>query len=283
MWYVSLMEISVASADDVRMMGEWAADEGWNPGNSDRLAFAAADPHGFLIGRVDGEPATCISVVRYGADFGFLGFYIAREPFRGKGLGLATWQAGMRRMAGRNVGLDGVVAQQDNYRVSGFKQAWNNIRYSGTPAQATPLSGVEIVDARALPFDTIATYDRRFFPAARDAFLACWLALPGHTALAATRQGQIAGLGVIRPSRNGFRIGPLYAQSPDVAAALLGSLGESATAPVIIDVPETNPAAIRLVELLGFTIEFETARMYTGVAPSIDTAGLYGITSLELG
>jgi hypothetical protein len=222
-------------------------------------------------------------VVRYGADFGFLGFYIARVPFRGKGYGLATWQAGMSRMAGRNVGLDGVVDQQDNYRASGFRLAWTNLRYSGGPVEVQPPPGVSLVDGRRVAFDLIASYDRRFFPAARDAFLACWLALPGHTTLVAMRDGEIAGLGVVRPSHHGSRIGPLYAQSPEVAAALIGGLTTGAAEPAFIDVADINPAAVGLAEQLGFKLEFETARMYTGPVPSIDTVGLYGVTSLELG
>src|ERR1700754_2654965 len=99
-------EIAVGSADDVQSMARWAADEGWNPGNTDFHAFFAADPGGYLMGRLDGEPVTAISVVKYGEALGFLGFYIARPAARGKGYGLTTWNAGMARLAGRNVGLD---------------------------------------------------------------------------------------------------------------------------------------------------------------------------------
>src|SRR5689334_9655851 len=109
-------EIATASADDVARITGWATDEGWNPGNTDRFAFHAMDPGAFLIGRLDGEPVASISVVRYGAGFGFLGCYIARPPVRGKGYGIQIWNAGMKRLAGRNVGLDGVPAQQANYK-----------------------------------------------------------------------------------------------------------------------------------------------------------------------
>jgi hypothetical protein len=36
----------------------WAATEGWNPGLADDACFAAVDPEGFLIGELDGAPAT---------------------------------------------------------------------------------------------------------------------------------------------------------------------------------------------------------------------------------
>ena len=41
-------------------------------------------------------------------------------------------------------GLDGVVAQQANYRKSGYRLAWNNIRYEGPAPQAAVPAGVTL-------------------------------------------------------------------------------------------------------------------------------------------
>jgi hypothetical protein len=277
-------EISVGSADDVARMAKWAGDEGWNPGNTDIQAFFAMDPGAFQIGRLDGEPVACISVVKYGAGFGFLGFYIARPQIRGKGLGIKVWNAGMKRLSGRNVGLDGVVAQQDNYKKSGFRTAWNNVRYEGPPASAKLPAGVSLLDARIVAFDRLATYDRRFFPEARDCFLAPWIALPERSSLVAVRDGDVVGFGVIRACRAASRIGPLYAASPDIAAALVSALATKAGATAVaLDIPDSNGAATRMAVDLGLTPSFETARMYTGAVPAIDRDGLFAVTSLELG
>jgi hypothetical protein len=278
-------DIAVGSAADVMRMADWAADEGWNPGNTDVLAFLAADPGAFLIGRVDGEPQLCISVVRYGAGFGFLGFYIARPQVRGKGYGIQVWRAGMARLAGRNIGLDGVVAQQGNYKKSGFRLAWNNVRHEGVPpAGARPPAGVGLADARNVPFDRLAAYDRRFFPEARDHFLALWVALPERRALVALRGGELAGFAVMRACRAASRIGPLYAASPDIAAALVAELAAATPGkPVAVDVPDINKPAVKLAGQLGLKPSFETARMYTGPDPKVDLGGLFGVTSLELG
>ncbi|MDF6043722.1 GNAT family N-acetyltransferase [Streptomyces sp. JH14] len=279
-------EITTASADDIEMLGEWAHAEGWNPGRADGLAFFATDPRGFLIGRLDGEPVSSVSVIRYGSGSGFLGFYLTRPELRGQGYGIQVWRAGMDRLAGRNVGLDGVVAQQANYRKSGFRSAWTNMRWVGRPtADAAVPPGLTLVDARSLPFGRLAGYDRRFFPAERDSFLAPWIAAPGRTALAAVSgDGELRGFAVMRPGRTSSRVGPLHASSPDVAAALLSAL--SAVAPdseIAVDVPGINPAAVALAEQLGLAPSFETARMYTGPMPDVDHTGLFGITSLELG
>lgn len=282
-------EIATASANDVRQICDWAKDEGWSPGRTDHWAFHAADPTGFLMGRLDGEPVASISVVRYGADFGFLGCYIARPPVRGKGYGIKIWRAGMKLAAGRNVGLDGVPAQQANYQKSGFRLAWNNVRYEGAaPSGVKPPAGVTLVDARGVPFDKLAAYDRRFFPAARESFLAPWITAPERAALVALKDGEIAGFGVIRAGTGASRIGPLYAASPAIASALVSALGQAmpndaAGAAVAIDVPEPNKAAVALVDGLAFKAAFATARMYTGADPPCEMAGFYSVASFELG
>ena len=277
-------DINVASADDVMRMAEWAADEGWNPGNTDAQAFFAMDPGAFLIGRLDGKPVACISVVRYGAGFGFLGFYIARPEIRGKGYGIQVWNAGMKRLGGRNVALDGVVAQQSNYRKSGFRTAWNNARHEGAPVPTASPPGVTLIDARTVAFDRLAAYDRRFFPEARDSFLAPWIALPERASLVAVKDGNLAGFGVIRACRAASRIGPLYAETPEIAAALVSALAASMNArAVALDIPDRNKAATDMARRIGLAPAFETARMYTGPDPAIDTAGLFAVTSLELG
>lgn len=278
-------EVRVMAAVDVARALDWAAAEGWNPGLDDARAFQIADPLGFLVGLLEGEPVSCISVVRYGSDFGFLGCYIATPQARGRGYGLRVWNVGMAHLAGRMVGLDGVPAQQDNYRKSGFRLAWRNIRYQGAAAaRGLPPPDVTLADAKTLPFAPLAAYDRRFFPAARDGFLANWIGTSGHIALAALRDGAIAGLGVIRPCREGFKIGPLYAADAPIAAALVSGLCEQAGPGVVaLDVPENNAKAVHLAESLGMVPAFETARMYTGADPEIDAAGLFGVTTFELG
>src|SRR5262245_45601823 len=112
------LEVRTMRRDELDLALEWAAQEGWNPGLADADCFDAADPEGFLIGSVGGEPIGCISVVRYGGNFGFLGFYIVKPERRGQGYGLSLWHAGMARLHDRVVGLDGVIAQQENYRRS---------------------------------------------------------------------------------------------------------------------------------------------------------------------
>lgn len=277
--------VSAASADEVRLIAGWAAAEGWNPGDGDETVFHPTDPGGFLVGRLDGQPVSAISAVRYGTGHGFIGLYLTVPEFRGKGYGYRTWQAGMQRLSGRVIGLDGVVAQQDNYRRSGFRDAWRTTRYQGELAGLGRAAGVEISDARGAGFGELAAYDRRFFPAERDTFLALWITAPGRRAVVARRAGVIVGFAARRPAGDADRIGPLFADSPEIAESLLAALREmpGGEMPVIIDVPVPNAAAVALAERAGLKAAWDTARMYTGEIPAIDRGGIFAVTTLELG
>ncbi|CAE6744075.1 GNAT family N-acetyltransferase [Paraburkholderia haematera] len=273
------------SADDVALSVEWAAVEGWNPGLHDAGCFRAADPNGFFIGEWHGEPAACLSAVAYSEHFGFIGLYIVKPEFRGRGFGMRIWQHGMDYLRHRNVGLDGVVAQQANYRKSGFRLAYRNIRFQGV-VQARPQGATRstILNTSALPFEPLFEYDRQCFPAARERFLAAWLGQPGAIAQVAVRDGQVAGYGVVRRCRTGCKIGPLFADSHEIASDLFDALVARMPGEIIVlDVPETNPAAVALAERHGMTSVFETARMYTLETPAMHIERVFGVTSFELG
>ncbi len=277
------LEIRPMLRQDVELAVEWAAREGWNPGLSDAECFLAADPGGFLMGFVGAEPVACISVVRYGGAFGFLGFYIARPDRRGHGHGLRIWNAGLERLAGRTIGLDGVVAQQDNYRRSGFVLAHRNVRYGGTP-QVDAARDVRIVPVEGDLTPAVVAYDAAFFPADREAFLRCWLRPDRRTALALVEDGRVIGYGVIRACRDGFKIGPLFADTAEAADLLFRALAAQAKGrTVYLDVPEPNRSAVDLAVGYGLAPAFETARMYRGPDPNLPLARIFGITTFELG
>ncbi len=129
---MNVLSIRTMRPDEIPIAVNWAAAERWNPGLADDACFAAVDPEGFLIGELDGAPAATVSCVNYSASFAFLGFYIVREDLRGRGYGLRIWDAAIAHAGPRVIGLDGVVAQQQNYRKSGFELAYANVRYGGT-------------------------------------------------------------------------------------------------------------------------------------------------------
>jgi len=276
--------IKTMSRKEIDIAIDWAAAEGWNPGLHDADSFYAADPQGFLIGELEDEPIATLSVVKYGRTFGFLGFYIVKPGYRGKGYGFQIWQEGLKYLSGRNIGLDGVVAQQENYKKSGFKLAYRNIRYEGISGGDAP-ENPAIIKISPAHFERVENYDLPFFPDDRARFLKSWLNQPGSIALEIAPGEKFSGYGVIRPCRSGYKVGPLFADAPELAEALFLALKSKVEPgkPLYLDVPEVNREAVRLAEKRQMKLVFETARMYTGRIPYLPLNRLYGVTTFELG
>jgi hypothetical protein len=272
------------SRADLDVALAWAREEGWNPGLDDADPFYAQDPSGFLMGRLDGEPIASISVVKYDASFAFLGLYIVRSQWRGNGHGKAIWDAGIASAGSRTIGLDGVVAQQDNYRKSGFVLAHRSARWGGVVSDGR--SSDPNVRAVALEdLSAIEAFDRECYPATRASFLLRWLTeSASRWSMCYADGGRILGYGTIRRSVEGFKIGPLFARSPEVAESLLHALATlAAGGSIFIDIPALNVNALEIARRACLTPSFETARMYRGAPPMRPTARTFGITSLELG
>ena len=285
--------------DEVQTAINWAATEGWNPGHNDRDAFLSIDAGGFLGIFLRGEMIGCISAINYDETFSFLGFYIVKKEHQGKGYGLAVWKTAMAHTSvggsARIIGLDGVVEQQPQYKKSGFQFVYKNIRFGGKPNIAAVAeseggtSNIEIVhvqDFALQGLEAVIEYDRIYFPVERRPFLEKWLTEEGHTAkVAINSKGTVCGYAVLRPCQIGYKIGPLFADSANIAKQILHRLlvplkGQEQ---LFIDVPEPNREGIEIAALLGLTKVFETARMYRGVPPAIDLDGVFGVTTFEVG
>lgn len=260
----------------------WAKEEGWQPALDDAKHFYAADPNGFFMGFLNDEPIGCISAVAYDDSYGFIGLYIVRPEFRHQGFGIALWNTAMQRLQGRNIGLDGVIAQQSNYQKSGFKIAYRHLRFQ-TFGTGKTSSHPDIVALSTVPFAEVLAFD--VFPVSRPVFLQSWLQQKHGMALGVIHNKQLVAYGVIRACHDSFRIGPLFADSADIAENLLTALLAYApsNSPVFIDMPETNASALALAKRHAMPLVFEAARMYTQDAPNLDVNKIYGITTLELG
>lgn len=93
-----------------------------------------------------------------------------------------------------------------------------------------------------------------------------------------------SAIGVARPCREGFKIGPLFADAADSAERVFAGLGAvTAGEPVFLDVPENNAEAVALADRHGMEEVFGCARMYLGTPPPIPWGRIFGVTTFELG
>lgn len=284
------LTIERASLSQLDVLMGWACAEGWNPGLDDARLFHNADPSGFLMLCQGEVPIAGISVVSHDARYGFLGLYICHPDYRGQGFGWKLWQAGLRHMEGRIVGLDGVPEQQDNYRRSGFDMVWRNIRYQGSAAEWIAMSppsdselNCRLVEMQDKP--SLQQLDHHVHGHERLKLLDSWLEdSKTRKSILIESDGRILGFGTIRQCQEGFKAGPLIATDRTVAEHLMTELCRLAEADsIILDIPEPNTSAISMVEAMGMQAVFTTARMYSGPAPSVKLQLLFGVTSFELG
>ena len=250
----------------------WAAEEGWNPGLADALAFLAADLGGFIGAFVDDVMVAGISAVAYDDRFGFIGLYICHPDHRGRGHGRAVWDAAMQRLGDRTVGLDGVPEQQSNYRRMGFVTAYETVRMTGTLPPSVWGAYQSVLEV-----SRVASLDRAAFPADRTDFLRSWITRPNRAFTLGDVSAPTA-FAVWRPCRQAAKVGPLIASDTAAAIAMLGAIeGE-----VQLDVPTQRREFLFELEQMGFQAGFSTARMYRGVTLGLP-ATLFSPCTLELG
>lgn len=273
--------------EELDALVHWAANEGWNPGLSDADIFWATDPEGFIAAELNGDLVGGGSIVSYGRRYGFMGFFIVHPDHRGRGLGNTLWHARRDMLLDRldkpaTIGMDGVFDMQHYYAKGGFEFAGRDLRFE-TTGRPWPIAR-NILDAGNLVFADIEAYDRAHFPAPRSGFLRRWLKQPGAFSLGAVNDENISGFAVMRPCRTGFKIGPLFADNPNIAENLFCALSAQVPGePIFLDVPENNHPAIAMAHRHEMLEVFGCAKMYLGPKPSLPEHEIFGVTSFELG
>ncbi|MDE4907641.1 GNAT family N-acetyltransferase [Methanogenium marinum] len=277
------VQIRNATKDDVSIFIDWARQEGWNPGIHDGECHYAVDPAGWFLAEEDGEITGTLVVTNYDSSFSFGGFYIIREDARGRGVGWKLWNHGMCHAGERNFGGDGVFEMQNKYAGNaGLIYAYRNIRWQGI---AEGCEQQDLVPVQDIPLDALSAYDSLHFPGERRKFVEKWISRDETQALAFLQPDEsIGGYGVIRRCFEGYKIGPIFADTPDIANCLLDGLTGSIPGEVFyFDTPEPNAAAVTMACERNMDEVFGTARMYSRYVPELPLQEIFGVTSFELG
>lgn len=273
--------------EGLRTLVGWAADEGWNPGPQDADAFYAADPEGFYGYYHNDELVAGGAIVSYNRAFGFMGLFIVKPEYRYHGIGRKLWHQRRDMLLsklnkGTAIGMDGVVAMQPFYEKGGFKIAFRDERYEKTGEPFPVNEHVSPIDENDL--ETILAYDKQCFGFDRAQFMQAWLQLPGNKTFKYVEGGNLKGFAIMRKAKTGYKICPLFADDHTVAEVLYKTcLNAVQGEPVYIDIPVTNPGAVKLVKKHNATYVFECARMYYGPPPGIPLNKIFGVTTFELG
>jgi len=273
--------------EGVKTLVDWAQAEGWNPGPNDAQAFYETDPEGFIGFYKNDALIGGGSVVAYGQNFGFMGFFIMKPEYRGTGLGRQLWYHRRDYLLSRlnknaTIGMDGVVAMQSFYKKGGFSIVFKDERHECIGKKFTIDEHISSI----LPkdFQQIRAYDAQCFGFDRWQFLQHWLALPQLISFKYVVDGQLKGFALLRKAAVGFKVCPLFADNAHVAEALYQAcLNAAIGQPVYLDIPANNADAVDLAKRYNTKYVFECARMYYGTPMQLPIHKIFGITTFELG
>ena len=303
-----MLTIRPLAAHDIPTVTAWARREGFAPGVGDVAIYRQTDRQGLWVGWLDREPVGCIAGVRYNSSYGFIGLFLVVPEHRGKGYGVALWRHALQHLADVPcIGLEAALDRVADYAGWGFVPASPTTRWlrpaaagvavpESTPPQPGPLVAQPpspapawcLLTGEAIPEEAVQRFDAQREPSPRPHFLHEWLHHPAGTVHALLdREGTCHGFGRIRPcllkEGEGWRLGPVVADSLGAAQALVEGLLQRHPGAVLIDGPGANPEAASLWKSLGCRPMSQTLRMYRGSVPKASLADVYGLACLELG
>lgn len=281
----------MTKTDYEEVVRTWMVKENWNPGKFDaNIYFSGKDKHYYVIEK-SGIIIAAILIYSYSPTISFLGAYVTEEQQRGRGYGKYLWNYAIKAVEAQyprtTIGLYSVPAQIATYARSGFRQKGGTNRWEGYPNKADSQEDPSLGIVTRAYLKTIAEYDSSIFSGYRESFLAAMLDLPMSHFIFSHEHSRINGFALIRTCDKGYRIGPLYAKTFEVAKKLFFELVNWRPIDQLIffDGNARNKYADALAEYFQFTHipEISCAAMYKGEPPKEQNPEEeYAVMSLEL-
>lgn len=265
--------VRVMTRQEASTLQKWLVTAEWDEGEYDADVLYDIDPEGFwAFLDDDGEVVGGLSIVASTESEATVSHFYVRPEARGRGYARRALSQ-LLEIHGHRIHDDVAITNfcwphaVDASAQWGFAPLHDEIRMVRAPAPTVdPGAHPRVVDARVLATDDLVAFDERHSGRRRDVLWRRLLDLPGATSLALLDpDGQISGMGSLRPSALGHRVGPLIASAPEGAHLLLERLTHRAAGTrIALDVPAANPHAEPLVRSLGFVEDFRTVRTVWG-------------------
>ena len=260
--------LRTAETDDLPRVAELREKVGWAV-HGWALRAVLDPPHARCIVVVDGAN-TVIGVgsgISYGA-LGVVGNMIVDPAHRRRRIGAAILDAVIAFLEGRGCTRLELSATDDGrplYQRYGFTLAGPGLS-AVVPRQARVDhdSATELSDAGLTSLAELGAYDAPCFGGDRSPLIATMLADTARPVVVAHCAGAVAGWAWVRPDAE--RVGPLVADTPDVAEALVGdALRRLPTARAVrLNLPGANRAGAARLRRLGAALEPWNGRMARG-------------------
>ncbi len=266
-----------------------STEAGWNQNAADWRIFLDL---GSAIGLVDGNGrliATAATLPHAGR-FAWISMVLVTPAQQRQGLARWLLRDCIERLTSHRLVpvLDATPAGRSVYLGLGFNDAWGMrrlvCRARQAPLPQALVDGLTVRRLDAADRPQVIAYDASIFGAERGALLHRLAERLPEAALIAEHRGRLAGFLLGRDGRVMNQLGPLAAESDQVARTLLAHAFAAAAFPVAIDVPNRHAGLGDWLLTLGFIAERPLTRMVHGTSAAFDDpTRLFAIAGPELG
>ncbi|EDO33605.1 predicted protein [Nematostella vectensis] len=248
--------------------------EKWRMSSNTCELILLIDPTAIYVGELNGKPIGFVVFMNYNDAYGFVSVFIIDAEYRGHGYGNQLFDAAISAISHpQNMALCSVDSMVLKYKKHGFEPLWLLHDYGieieialqalNRGFASIPQYHAQMVDQ--LYDDSLINYDAEVFGHERKEFLRYFIrSCNGLARMASDTEGNIVGYLATTEAINekhGYIVGPLYADSIDVAAVMLISLFEAilskhgnerqVRAPnICVIIPQVNPEAKRLIDMM---------------------------------
>ena len=259
-----------------------SANAGWNQAAADWWMMLACG-QGIGIEDDKGRLAATSVVLPYGDGFGWISMVLVAAHQRGRGLArqLVERAVAMLGVQGLAAMVDATPAGEAVYRPMGFEPGLRLQRWSHECVQIIELDSLGVNVAEKLDPEIVAGLDEAIFGGKRHGILE-YLAQRSAAFCAHKRDGTGFVLG--RDGNVAHQIGPVSAQSPRCAAALLDHALRNLSGPVFIDAFDHQTSFVAQLARYGFKPQRPFRRMSKGSTKSYgQPENMYAMAGPELG
>jgi ribosomal protein S18 acetylase RimI-like enzyme len=279
-----MFQVKVMTPADYGFAVELANTMDWGMETEDFRFNQMLEPEGCLILFSNNEPlgiATCISFGKAG----WFGNLIVKPEQRKHGAGRILLEHAISHLKGKGVETVGLYAYQhlkEFYGKSGFKADINLIVMHNENVQVSNLNPPKFETHP--DFETLASFDRKFFGADRSRLLKSIIEEETNLCLVAMNGDNVDGYILVKAYENMAEVGPLVcnADKPQVAVDLLkAALAKLRGSYVSVYLPENQIMLEQFLIEVGFKKAFSLSRMFLGT-PKIQNS-IHLAESLERG
>ena len=279
-----MADIERIAASEAEGVWPLSIEAGWNQTVAD-WRFMLAAGHGFGVRNASGRWEASSLVLPLGHRLAWISMVLVSKARRRGGLGTILLRRciGEVKASGAIAGLDATEQGRPIYLPLGFHDLYSIARWHVAGAKEAPVDRT-IRPLTQSDLAAVQAFDLALSDMERPALLAHLAARQPARAFVAEVAGRLRGFVLGREGRTASSIGPVIAESEEIALALIAKAASAVAGPFIVDVPEAHGDIGRWLQAQGGASPRGYVRMTLGTAEKLgDPRHVFALAGPELG